>query len=44
MQKSQAKRMNLFQSDFVKPLWPNILPIILIGFEKVPFQRHWYDK
>ena len=36
--------MNLFQSDFVKPLWLRILPIILISYKKVLFQRHWFDK
>ena len=36
--------MDLFQSDFIKHLWLHILPIILIGYEKVRFQRRWYDK
>ena len=44
MQKSQAKCMNLFQSDFVKPLWLKILLEILIGYQKVRLQKHWYDK
>ena len=44
MQKSQAKWMNLFQSDFVKPQWLHILPIFLISNEKARFQQHWFDK
>ena len=36
--------MNLLQSDFFKPSWLHILPIILIGYKEVRFQQHWYDK
>ena len=44
IQKSQAEWTDLFQSDFIKHLWLHILQIILIGYEKVHFQRGWYDK